>query len=456
MAERICGSCGARLEEDLVASTGAAECPFCGGSVSDAFPDETHLLEGPRPTTVRAAAAADPTLPPGSGIQLIAADGSRELLFIPGSGKQARSIGCFALLWTGVTAAVTAGLAVGAAHDPAIWPAFLFLSVFWLVGLGMIFWWITLHFTRTHLLLERDRLVLQKILFHRKSIEQTALGPEARADLVEAYQQNHVPVYRVEVSGRDRAVKFGTALSQAEKEWLVRRINRFLGVADVSPSAAAGWETGLGPAAILFEPPPPDLKPSELPAESLVRVEEADPDHLRFHLTAVPRGPVRTVAVWFASSCALFWMAVSCSVVVVALINLRNPGDWIPAAMAAVMALGGLLPAGIAWGLARGRVTVDVSREALSCRWHVGRWGVCRQLPTASITHVGVTRSTPAAQLAAEAGRKRSTRDVPVCLVQGAGMRLPLTTFHDRRTVREVAGLVRGQLHRLGFLLEDE
>jgi len=34
MATPVCPNCRADLEEDLIASTGRAECPFCGAKVS--------------------------------------------------------------------------------------------------------------------------------------------------------------------------------------------------------------------------------------------------------------------------------------------------------------------------------------------------------------------------------------------------------------------------------------
>ena len=40
--------------------------------------------------------------------------------------------------------------------------------------------------------------------------------------------QNDVPVYAVAVNGTKRKAKFGTFLSQEEKDWLVDRINRHL------------------------------------------------------------------------------------------------------------------------------------------------------------------------------------------------------------------------------------
>ena len=49
-----------------------------------------------------------------------------------------------------------------------------------------------------------------------------------RAELVESYQQNDVPVYKIVVNGTNRSASFGTALAREDKAWLAKTINDFL------------------------------------------------------------------------------------------------------------------------------------------------------------------------------------------------------------------------------------
>ena len=72
--------------------------------------------------------------------------------------------------------------------------------------------------TKTIFLLERDRIVIQRILFGRKTITETFLDEKSEAGLVESYQENNVSVYKVQITGSNRTDSFGTALSDLEKK----------------------------------------------------------------------------------------------------------------------------------------------------------------------------------------------------------------------------------------------
>ena len=71
-------------------------------------------------------------------------------------------------------------------------------------------------------------LVIKTELFGREKFKEFPLDEGSLATLVVACLQNDVPVYAVAVNGTKRKAKFGTFLSQDEKDWLVDRINRHL------------------------------------------------------------------------------------------------------------------------------------------------------------------------------------------------------------------------------------
>ena len=101
-------------------------------------------------------------------------------------------------------------------------------SLFWAVGLGMLYFWYRGRYGKIYVLVERDRLVVRFVLGKREKIKEYVLNENSRADLVESYKQNERPVYAVAVSTAARAAKFGTFLAQEEKVWIVERINRHL------------------------------------------------------------------------------------------------------------------------------------------------------------------------------------------------------------------------------------
>ncbi|MSR56205.1 MAG: hypothetical protein EXS05_00790 [Planctomycetaceae bacterium] len=251
MAEFTCPTCRAEIEPDLIEKTGRAECPFCGTDLSALGLPEPAVVDVPD----LPAAAVDGGEPDESGrrpeldanphtlpkppekslIRVVESSGDRLVLFIPGGGKQSGVVGCFALIWNGFMGLITPAMLVGILKDkggdaPSLWLVISFLSLFWAVGLGMEYLWLKMKYERTLLLLDRERVAVQKKFFNRKRLHETVLGPDSRAELVESYQQNDTPVYRIEVRGTPAAAKFGTALGDDEKNWLVDRINEFLGV----------------------------------------------------------------------------------------------------------------------------------------------------------------------------------------------------------------------------------
>ncbi len=84
----------------------------------------------------------------------------------------------------------------------------------------------------------------------------------------------------------------------------------------------------------------------------------------------------------------------------------------------------------------RGRITVRVDAQKILVRWHVGPVGPSKSLPTGAVDKVAVIASGEAMRHLAVVGGETTT--------------IPLTTFHDRSTDEDVAGLVRWQLERLG------
>lgn len=233
MSTYYCPRCGAMLEEDFVRRAGEEfDCPECDETVRlDAVaPDLAHRDEEAPAADVE---SFQEESPPGSRIDCRVAGGQLVIYIPPGSSKAVRGIGCFAVLWLGFMCVFTGIMVASGGVAEAGMPGGLFLlaflGLFWLIGLGMLYFWVRGRFGKTYVLVEPDRFVLKRELFGREKYKEHLLDEHSRASLAESYRQNEQPVYKVSISTAGGSAGFGTFLSPAEKGWLVARINRHLG-----------------------------------------------------------------------------------------------------------------------------------------------------------------------------------------------------------------------------------
>jgi uncharacterized Zn finger protein (UPF0148 family) len=523
----VCPDCQAAIEADLIEKTGRAECPFCGGDLSTiGLPqraatrashragDKSVLDQGTSGGRGRITRPLPP-LPKKSAIAVVESTPDRLVLFIPGGNKQSAGFGLFAVLWNGFMSVFTILMTTAILNDkggdaPPLAVLIPFLSLFWGIGLGLAFFWLKFNFERTIILLDRDRIVIQKTFFGRKRLDETSLGPKSRAELVESYRQNDIPVDRVEVRGDSGTAKFGTALGEQEKNWLVDRINEFLGV----PSAATdevdddedddSSRTASRPAARLdpndcekcgaplagqiaddlltcahcgavhrgtpAESPSRKrlaslaeryerLTPDALPPESRIQVLESSPERLAFRLALPANSPLRWVVPLFAIPFAIGWYSF---VIFFAWDMIRAPFDWfgiIPLLFLIPFVAAGLMPLGIGLYAIAGNTTVAVTRERVSCRWGVGPFGYSRHVPTAQIESVRVEDiSVEKKNRGVRGARRRMPQpenESRACVVRAAGQMLPLTILEEVECSRLVASLVRTKLEELGHPLTD-
>ena len=170
MEQPVCPSCRASLDDERVASGGVAQCPFCGADLLEVAGEAGAAVSSrdsiaPQPE----ATGADWELPKSSGVRVVEASDARKVISIPAGGKRTRFLGLFALMWNGFMIVFTPPWFFAGGDVPLLFIV-PFLGLFWAVGLGMLLLWIKMRFTRMYLLLEADRLVIQRILFGRKSV----------------------------------------------------------------------------------------------------------------------------------------------------------------------------------------------------------------------------------------------------------------------------------------------
>ena len=511
MPQLACPECRAEIKPDLVDDAGRVECPFCRHTWSlldlPQAPCDTAAQEA-MPAVSGAASGSTsplqlPPLPPGSQIQVVEATADRLVVYIPGGGKSASGLGCFVVAWNGAmclfTAIILGGMLWGNQNDaPSGLGILIFLGLFWAVGLGVGGFWVKMKYERTFLLVDRDRFVIQRVLFNRKRIEETHLTSGSRAALVESYQQNDDPVYRIEVQGSLRAAKFGTALAQSEKDWLVDRINDFLGrsgawaletpptaqeraaaIADLPASckncgaplsgglvkgavtcshcgavfrAVVTRPEGALPVAIVEK-----LVPADLPPDGPICIDEDSRDILQFHYAAGSSSPWRWLVPLIAFPVSLAWCSGVSGFVAAAWRIPLLPIRMLFVAFSSLFLIAGIVPLAIGLVAVRGRTTVRLTPDTLECRWHAGWLGYSRSLATAAIDRIGVETFAASRQNPRVRGSRQASGPAAgkVCVARAGGKGLFLTLFLDETASQQVAAMLRTRLEDWGHVLAD-
>lgn len=184
------------------------------------------------PSAIRATASSDHypltktcTRPSGSQVQL-SRSRRRFSLQIPPLGLRGENAGMafFTIFWNGFILVWTGGAVLGGA------PIFfiLFSLPFWCIGGWMGWMLINAMLGRVTLEVAGNRFTLTHALLGWKRVQ---VGPAADlygAELTTAYTQNDRPVKAITLSAGNRTHRFGTALSSAEKAWIVAEIEAFI------------------------------------------------------------------------------------------------------------------------------------------------------------------------------------------------------------------------------------
>ena len=408
---RRCPSCRASIDDASISDGGT--CVFCGAAIAGEVRDAEAS---------GVAVPADVTPPQGSKIQVIEASDTRLVLYIPPSPRGSRALGVFALIWNALVLFISC---VVLASNPLEWTLIAFFSLFWIVGIAITLFWLTLRFTRTFVLIDREQVAVQRLMFNRKRTKTAALEPGMHAQLVTSHEVNNQPVHAVEIT---RGVRFGTSLEKHEKDWLVDVINRFLryeGAPAASLHVPGVEEMSVAP-----------LSPAELPAGTLVEIVEDSRERLHVRYRAIGSGVVRKRAV------AVF-LFVSAALLLVALFNGASAfraGDVFDAIFGALMLLASLLPAAIAYRIRHGMGNIEMTAASFDFVWSSGRFRFHRAVSLASINRVALHRAFNVAE---------------ICVVNSKGLgAMPIALSEQHPTAREVAGLIAWRLGQLNDVSE--
>lgn len=480
-----CPVCQAELDPELRHSSAAA-CPFCGQPLAE--------LSWNPPGAGTSESGVVPTR--GKGVQVIESTPDRLVLFVPAGTRGAGGLGCFAILWNGFmvvcsTIAVSAWMGNGRMDGSPI--AFvLAFGLFWLIGLGLAAAVIRMRYERTLLFVSRDRAVMQKNLWGWKRKTEVPLDSEPGAELVEAYSQNDVPVYRIEVRGGGKSLRFGTGLADEEKNRTVDLINEFFGVGpeDVGGAASQSHRTypdacercgaplpGEPVAGVLtcghcqatYRGDPADaglqqgiggdplrsLRPEELSPGTPLVVEADAADRLVFTLPSTDHVVAKYAIPAFTLPFSLAWYAG-----ITTFVTTAQQAPWPVRIVFTLFSIpffiAGAMPLGIGLFLLLGRMRVSLDRDQLTVRWFVGPLGYSRKLPTAQLQSLRLEQANERANPRIRNTRPvgRSTQSTAVARTDSAS--LLLTLMHSDELARDVVSLLSTRLADWGVKLRGD
>ena len=317
---------------DLTAK-GKLVCPDCGAPATDA-PDAgastmrcarcrtTALLEEWSKAGRHGLMVGDADSPPPDTRIVRSKNGSVTTWHIPAGGKG----GCFLLfagIWLFLTTFVGVPMIFGFIIDPTKrqgdipgWAIIPFLSLFWIIGLGILYLGLRAQFAQHLLTVDGEAVTLRRELFGRVSEKVITLGEVVMVAQKEFYQQNYKPVFGIEIKGKRSKIRFGSTLEDEERAWLVADLWRVVEGEHLS-APSLGSVSGAAPAGRLssFSFPLPVLWVKALPAACFMVGISMTMAYFGWYLIDGAGDRVFAllwVAIWGAVSCGGFWMIVKC------------------------------------------------------------------------------------------------------------------------------------------------
>jgi hypothetical protein len=406
-----CPACLKQMPEERPSA-----CPFCAEPLFSVEVDDMLLTP----------------LPHRSDIEICQATPDRRIFRLRYS--RGGSLIFFAVCWLAIVALFTGGLLFGAKKpegDAVV--AVLVTVLFWVIGFGLLFVGLRQRFLKVTILLERDRLVVERDLFGWKSADTASLLGVAAADLVVAYEENYKPVFAVRVNGVERKIQFGAGLQTPDKNWLVDEINGFLGGRLAADDAASDESPDLREAS--------DEELESVLTKAGVMIVRTDAGGLQFTRRAfeLPPGGRMIIAIvctifaggWYAF--IAYWLG--------SRIAGPFPVNLVFAVFSIPFLIGGLMPLGVAalalWGEAR----VEVGRTEVVSRLGSGRICVTRRLRTSEIDFVGAEGDEDNPRW-----RSRPQRTTALCKIRAGAKSLTLWVASTPQTCFALAELIRRRL----------
>ena len=106
-------------------------------------------------------------------------------------------------------------------------PVFIMLF-FVIVGIGLAWSAVMTHYASHHLSLTPARVRLRREIFGHGKVHELESPNIVNVQKKEFYQKNYRPVFGILIESSTGKIRFGTALTDAEKDWLCGEVWKFL------------------------------------------------------------------------------------------------------------------------------------------------------------------------------------------------------------------------------------
>lgn len=220
----ICPGCGARKPDAPGSDTGILRCAVCGydGSAAEWLAAKT--------TSGGEIRVNPDSPPPGTKIARRKSPGGTVEWDIPASGKSG-GLFFFAAIWNGfmllaIPSALAGSLHVTHGRAVPAWMPVPSLLLCWAVGMGILYAALRLKFTKHRISVGGGEVKMTREMFGRTKTKVLAWKDVTEIQKQVFYQQNYQPVYGIEIKGKGGKLRFGSAMSEEEKSWLVEDLRR--------------------------------------------------------------------------------------------------------------------------------------------------------------------------------------------------------------------------------------
>jgi uncharacterized membrane protein len=218
-----------RLHPDLLWEA-VVECPQCG----HVSPLPSFISPAAKTEEERFVESEEPVSQPASTRIVVEDAGSGRRWEVPAKG------GCsfmlvFGTLWLTFSTFMAVVVASSADH----WIPIAFISVFVLIGLGLLYFALLGSRARHTLELDAVELVHTRRFLGRTKRKAFPRESIRSVKLVVFYEQNYKPIHGIEIMGERRKIRFGSVLTPEEKAWLCQDLRQALGLEQLPPEEAA-------------------------------------------------------------------------------------------------------------------------------------------------------------------------------------------------------------------------
>jgi len=159
--------------------------------------------------------------------QIVEQSPSRLVLFLaPGFGMR-NLVALLAIAGGTVGAGIVWMKIFSAVGTPPSWPAIIVCVLNGLAFAAFLVVMVRIRFTRFHLVIESDRLVLTRFCFGRSRTTEIAVNSYSQASLAKVARENGRPIHAIKILGVNGSKGFGVGLAEDDKRWVVDAINAF-------------------------------------------------------------------------------------------------------------------------------------------------------------------------------------------------------------------------------------